>query len=136
LLVQGGLRSQEQAGSVVRDSPDDALDQVVDAAGAGNQTTLGALGEAGWALGRAIDDIIGILNPHAVVLGGYLGVLSPYLMPAVEAAIADRIQVGAFRGTLLVALPTILPRVVGGATLAARDACLYDPLGLTTPLPA
>ena len=97
---------------------------------------LGALGEAGQALGRAIDDIIGILNPHAVILGGYFGVLSPYLMPAVEAAIAERVRVGAFRATIVVALPTILPRVVGGAALAARDACLYDPLGLTTHLPA
>ena len=136
LLVQSGLRKREEAEDLVRDSPRDALDLVVRAAEAGDQTALSALGVGGQALGRAVDDIIGILNPHAVILGGYLGLLSPYLMPGVEAAIAERVRVGTFRGTTVVALPAILPRVVGGATLAARDACLYDPLGLTNPIPA
>lgn len=134
LLVQSGLGTPEEAEHLVRDSPHEALALVVNAAESGDPTALGALGEAGRALGRAIDDIIGVLNPHAVILGGYLGVLSPYLKPAVEVAIAERVRVGAFSDTTVVALPTILPRVVGGATLAARDACLYDPLGLTTPV--
>ena len=136
LLVQCGLRTWEEADTFVRESPRAALDLVAAAAAAGDAAALGALEAAGQALGRAIDDIIGVLNPHAVILGGYLGVLSPYLMPAVETTIADRVRVGAFSGTTVVALPSILPRVVGGATLAARDACLYDPLGLTTHLPA
>jgi predicted NBD/HSP70 family sugar kinase len=136
LLVQSGLRTREQTELLVRDTPRDALDLIAAAAEAGDDTALDALSRAGQALGRAVDDIIGVLNPHVVILGGYLGVLSPHLMPAVEAAIAERVRVGPFSGTTVVALPTILPRVVGGATLAARDSCLYDPLGLTTPLPA
>ena len=35
----------------------------------------------GQRAGRAIDDLIGAVNPHAVVLGGYLGVLSPPAPP-------------------------------------------------------
>ena len=70
-------------------------------------------------------------NPHAVILGGYLGVLAPHLMPGVEGKLATRIANLPFSSTRIVALPDLLPRVVGGALLAASDAVLDEPMRLT-----
>ena len=85
-------------------------------------------------LGRAVDDIIGVLNPDAVILGGYLGVLSPFLLPTLQPALETRLAVTPYAGTEVLALEKLIARVVGGATLAARDACFSDPLELTYPL--
>ena len=89
------------------------------------------LKRAGAALGDAIDDVIGVVNPHTVILGGYLGALSPHLMDSIKERIAHRLAIPAFADTTIVAVEQHVPRVVRGAVLAARDACFYDPLHLT-----
>jgi predicted NBD/HSP70 family sugar kinase len=95
---------------------------------------LQVLKRAGAALGDAIDDVIGIVNPHSVILGGYLGTLSPHLMDSIQERISHRVAIPAFAGTKIVAVEQNPSRVIGGAVLAARDACFYDPLALTLPL--
>ena len=50
---------------------------IVEAIDEGQSAMLQILKRAGAALGDAIDDVIGIVNPHTVILGGYLGALSP-----------------------------------------------------------
>ena len=59
-----------------------AIQMIFDAAQNGEPAATSALATAGSMLGRAVDDIIGAVNPHAVILGGYLGVLSPFLLPS------------------------------------------------------
>jgi predicted NBD/HSP70 family sugar kinase len=130
LLVRAGLAAPEEAEQLVTHQPSEALRQLVAAAAAGDEAVLGVLAEAGTTLGVAVDDVIGTLNPDLVVLGGYLGVLRPYLLDSLQDRIAVRLAVEPFAGTTLVALDAT-SRVVGGAALAARDACLYDPLNLT-----
>ena len=86
-------------------------------------------------LGGAIDDIIGAVNPHAVILGGYLGVLSS--LPAAPAAerLAHRLAIAGVRRHRDPGPGGTRPRTVSTAPiLAARDACFYDPLALTRPL--
>lgn len=134
LLTSAGLLSGEEATQLVHDQPRKAIQVVGEAAAAGEPALTAVLEQAGAALGRAIDDIIGFLNPHAVILGGYLGILSPHLMAMITAGIAERVSIAAFSATTVVPLGDIIPRVVAGATLAARDACLDDPLTLTQPL--
>jgi len=95
---------------------------------------LQVLKRAGSALGDAIDDVIAVVNPHTVILGGYLGALSAHLMTSIEERIAHRLAIPAFASTQVVAVDQNVPRVVGGAVLAARDACFYDPLTLTRPV--
>jgi hypothetical protein len=52
----------------------------------------------------------------------------------IQERIAHRVAIPAFAGTKIVAVDQGTSRVVGGAVLAARDACFYDPLSLTRPI--
>jgi predicted NBD/HSP70 family sugar kinase len=110
------------------------IEMIFDAAQSGDARATGALAHAGSMLGLAVDDIIGLINPHAVILGGYLGVLSPFLLPTLRPALETRLAATPYAGTEILALEKLSARVVGGATLAARDACFAYPLELTHPL--
>jgi predicted NBD/HSP70 family sugar kinase len=134
LLADAGLLDLAEAESQVDRDPDHSVQLLVDAAEAGNQQVLAVLAQAAQRLGRVFDDVIGVVNPHTVILGGYLGVLSPYLLPGIRQRTELRTGVAAFADTEIVGLTEVIPRVVRGAALAARDACLSDPLGLTHPL--
>lgn len=136
LLTASGMLPVLEAERLVHDQPQEAVRRLAEAAAAGHPQLLCVLGEAADALGRAIDDIIGTINPQTVILGGYLGVLSDYLLAPIDARIADRVDLAAFAATSVTPLPISLPRVALGATLAAQDVCLSDPLTLTRPLPA
>jgi predicted NBD/HSP70 family sugar kinase len=131
LLVQGGLADEAEARRLVTEEPFGALQRLAEAAGSGDPQVLPVLARAASALGTALDDVIGALNPDVVVLGGYLGLLQPYLADALEERISRRLAVEAFARTTLVTLGGTEPRVALGAALAARDACLSDPLNLT-----
>lgn len=134
LLLAAGLLPADDAAELVRADPGHAIRLLTDALARGDPRALTALTRAGTALGRAVDNIIGSVNPDAVILGGYLGLLSPYLIASIESTLAGRLGVAAFAATRVVALADGDRHVVIGATLAARDACLYDPLAWTRPL--
>jgi predicted NBD/HSP70 family sugar kinase len=131
LLVQGGVVDEAEAERLVTEEPYVAIRRLADAAGSGDPQVLAVLSRAAAALGTVLDDVIGALNPDVVVLGGYLGVLQPYLIDVLQEQIGRRLAVEAFAGTTLVTLGRTESRVALGAALAARDACLYDPLNLT-----
>ena len=134
LLTIGDLMPADEAARLVDERPEDAIRRIVDASDEGQAAMLQVLKRSGAALGDAIDDVIGVVNPHTVVLGGYLAALSAHLMPSIEERIAHRLAIPAFAATKVVAVQKNVSRVVGGAVLAARDACFYDPLSLTRPL--
>jgi predicted NBD/HSP70 family sugar kinase len=131
LLDQGGLMSRQEALSLIDAEPHRATQLIVEAAGAENTRMLETLERAGDALGYALDDLLGIVNPHTAIIGDYLGVLSPYLLPVVNRRVQVRTALPAFVQTQVMGLEEIIPRVVRGGALAARDAVLNDPLGLT-----
>ncbi len=62
-----------------------AIDEVVSRAGEGDQETLTGLWEVGRWLGVGIGNLINILNPETVVVGGSFQKLYPFIAPAVEA---------------------------------------------------
>jgi len=134
LLTAGGLCAAAEAAQLVNDQPLKATQLLLEAANAGDPVILKTLEQTGATLGMAADDIIGMFNPHAVVLGGYLGALSGYLLPPMKARLGERLSIAAFADTQLLAVEQGVPREVAGATLAARDACFYDPMALTRPL--
>jgi predicted NBD/HSP70 family sugar kinase len=134
LLAVGDLLPKDQAARLVDEQPEEAIRRIVEAIDQGQAAMLQVLKRAGAALGDAIDDVLGIVNPDTVILGGYLGALSPHLMDSIQERIARRVTIPAFADTNVVAVEQHVPRVVGGAVLAARDACFYDPLALTRPL--
>lgn len=131
VLVAGNLLTLREATLLVGEQPEKALRLLAEAVAAGEPAVLRALERAGLALGHTVDDIIGILNPDAVVLGGYLGSMAAQLLPVVERETATRISRGPFHATRVVALGAGVSRPVAGAVLAARDACFADPLNLT-----
>jgi predicted NBD/HSP70 family sugar kinase len=134
LLTGGDLLPADEAARLIDGRPEEAIQKIVAAMDEGHAAMLQLLKRVGAALGDAIDDVIGVANPHTVILGGYLAALSAHLMPSIEERIADRLAIPAFAGTTVVAVEPTVPRVVGGAVLAARDACFYDPLTLTRPV--
>jgi predicted NBD/HSP70 family sugar kinase len=131
LLIVGELLPRDEAARLVDEQPKEAIRHIVEAIDEGQAAMLQVLKRAGAALGDAIDDVIGVLNPHTVILGGYLGALSPHLMDSIQERISHRVAIPAFADTKIVAVDHNVSRVVGGAVLAARDACFYDPLSLT-----
>ena len=131
LLVEGGLASEDEATRLVTEDPLGVLARLQDAARRDDAQVRAVLARAGEALGTALDDVMGTFNPQVVVLGGYLGVLEPHLAEHVRTRTAGRLAVPTFAGTTLVPLAELEPRVLLGAALAARDACLADPLNLT-----
>ncbi|WP_375426365.1 ROK family protein [uncultured Friedmanniella sp.] len=134
LLARSGVVPAEDAEALVTADPKAALGALLAAADAADPQVRAVLAEAGDFLGAALDDLVGTVNPNVVLLGGYLGVLQRYLLEPVQARLAQRTSVSSFAGTQLVALGDLTPRVVAGAALAARDACLADPLTLTSVL--
>jgi predicted NBD/HSP70 family sugar kinase len=134
LLTVGDLLPADEAARLIDEQPEEAVRRIVEAIDEGQAAMLQVFKRAGTALGDAIDDVIGVANPHTVILGGYLGALSTHLMASIEERIARRLAIPAFAETKVVAVDQNVPRVVGGAVLAARDACFYDPLTLTRPV--
>ena len=134
LLSNAALVPADQAHDAVDRDPEGALATIAQAADAGEERALTALEQAGDVLGRAIDDVVGVVNPHAVILGGYLGVLSSYVLPRIQDRLTDRLAQPAYEGTEIMALSELGPRSVQGALISARDACFYDPLALTRPV--
>jgi predicted NBD/HSP70 family sugar kinase len=134
LLVSTGMAGPDEAKRLVDSDTHRAIEMIVDSAQNGDATATAALASAGRLLGRAVDDIIGMVNPHAVILGGYLGILSPYLLPSLRPALETRLAARPYAETEILALEKLCARVVGGATLAARDACFAAPLELTQPV--
>ena len=131
LLTHSALMPRAGAEQMVAERPFEALTLITDAAEAGDERVLSTLTSAGEALGTVLDDVLGSLNPHAAILGGYLGRIWPHLMTGVESKLASRIATQAYSSTRIVALENTEARVVGGAVLAARDAVLAEPMRLT-----
>ena len=131
LLTRSGVLTAEEAPAAMDHEPLPALRRLVERADAGDERVLAVLVAAGDALGLALDDIIGALNPHVVILGGYLGMLAPHLLGTAQHRIEHRTSRDSFLSTRVVTLEEKAPRVLLGAVMAARDACLTDPLQLT-----
>ncbi|MFG2194019.1 ROK family protein [Streptomyces sp. NPDC048639] len=114
VLRAAGLRGGEGVG------------ELRERAGAGEAAVLRALDDAGTALGIALAGVVNLLDPQAVVLGGALAELSPWLLPATERELTIRVtrpygEIAVSRvgrdGPLL------------GAAHSVVQAVLDDPLG-------
>jgi predicted NBD/HSP70 family sugar kinase len=93
------------------------------AAAAGDPIVLAALGEAGALLGRAIADLVDVLDPELIVLAGALSHVVPWLLPSVERALADE-GLGAYRSRCRIVASSFGPEAVtmGGVGLAMEAA--------------
>ncbi|MFJ9713317.1 ROK family protein [Streptomyces sp. NPDC101234] len=72
------------------ESREDAVGLLAQQAGEDNEGVRRALHGAGTALGIALTGAVNLLDPESVVLGGALAGLAPWLLPSLEAELADR----------------------------------------------
>ncbi|MFR9675623.1 ROK family transcriptional regulator [Streptomyces sp. TR06-5] len=69
---------------------EDRTSALADRAAAGEEAALRALRDGGRALGIALAGVVNLLDPEAVVLGGALARLGPYLIPPLSAELRAR----------------------------------------------
>ncbi|MFH8610963.1 ROK family protein [Streptomyces sp. NPDC018029] len=101
---------------------------LADRAAAGDETVRRALHGAGTALGIALTGAVNLLDPQAVVLGGALSRLAPWLLPALEQELVER-TAGRACGVTVSGLGPDGP-LLGAAHSVAR-AVLDDPAGVS-----
>lgn len=104
--------------------------QIVALADAGDAVVQGLLDEVGELLGGAIAQMVTLLNPSLVVLGGTLTLVAPHILPAMERAL-DRHAMGPLRERVRLLVSQFGPDAVpiGGIALALEGflgAGLYD----------
>ncbi|WP_438302815.1 ROK family protein [Streptomyces sp. HUAS TT11] len=68
----------------------DRVGLLAERAAQGDTEVRGALREAGTALGIALTGAVNLLDPQAVVVGGALAALAPWLLPSLERELARR----------------------------------------------
>jgi len=99
------------------------------AAGNGDPAALRALAEAGAALGIALSGAVNLLDPQAVVVGGPLADLAPWLLPGVRRELAARVTDRQWRPEDVVTSRLGRDGVLRGAAYSAVRAVLDDPAG-------
>ena len=104
------------------------MQELLRRAEASESQTLGALADAGAALGIALASTANLLDPEAIILGGWMAQLAAWVAPAVRSELDARV-LGAGSGpecALLKAAHGADAAVRGGA-IAGLEAVLADP---------
>jgi predicted NBD/HSP70 family sugar kinase len=103
---------------------------LADSAAGGHSRTLEALSQVGHTLGIAIASLTNLLDPQAVLLGGYLAPLSEWLKVPIEGELETRALAG--RRMRCRVLPARLggEAAVRGAVAMSRRAALEDAVAL------
>jgi predicted NBD/HSP70 family sugar kinase len=96
----------------------DAVAKLAGRAQEGDPATVGALGDAGHWLGIGLACVANLLDPEAIVLGGFLASLAPHLAPAAEAELDAR-MLGSGHGR-----PDVLASPLGSAAASRGGAAL------------
>ena len=134
LLTVGDLLPADEAARLVDERPEEAIRKIVEAIDEGQAAMLQMLKRVGGSLGGCDRRRYWCRQSAHRRAGRLPGCLSAHLMTSIDERIARRLAIPAFAETKVVAVEQSAPRVVGGAVLAARDACFYDPLSLTRPV--
>ncbi|WP_335981694.1 ROK family transcriptional regulator [Streptomyces sp. CA2R106] len=97
------------------------------AAAAGDSAALDALDRAGEALGTALSGAVNLLDPQAVVVGGPLADLAPWLLPGARRELAARVTDRRWRPQDVITSRLGRDGVLRGAAYSAVRAVLDDP---------
>jgi predicted NBD/HSP70 family sugar kinase len=103
---------------------------LAEAARRGNPKTLEALGQVGHTLGIAIASVVNMLNPEAVLLGGYFAPLVDWLREPIERELHSRLLAGDGSGCQVLAARLGGEAAVRGAAALSRREALSDPAAL------
>lgn len=134
------LRAVAEEGDPIRDPSLDLekrLATIVSRAREGDQRTLAALERIGAALGVGASILVNILNPAAVVLGGYFAVLADWLIAPAERELTARVVATGADQPACRLLPSDLgfTAAVRGGAYAAMEHVLTDPTLAPVPAP-
>ncbi|WP_328382524.1 ROK family protein [Streptomyces sp. NBC_00400] len=135
VLRAGGLAPGQAAAA--HPGPGARIGLLARRAADGDTAVVRALHEAGTALGIALAGAVNLLDPRAVVLGGALAGLAPWILPSLERELALRTAVAADSGRS--AGPLVAVSRLGadgpllGAAHAALQTVLDDPLHSCAP---
>ncbi len=91
LQAIAGKAALLEAAGIDLEDPDAGLDELERRARAGEQRALGALADAGHALGIALGSTVNLLDPQAVVLGGFLTTFAEWLVAPVRAELDEHV---------------------------------------------
>ncbi|MCF3176966.1 ROK family protein [Streptomyces sioyaensis] len=130
VLRAGGVTPEGAAAAPV--GPGARIGLLARRAAEGDAATVRALHGAGTALGIALAGAVNLLDPQAVVLGGALAELAPWVLPSLERELARRTAVatadGRGGGPLVTVSRLGADGPLLGAAHAALQAVLDDPL--------
>lgn len=93
----------------------------------GDARTLDALRQIGIALGVGASALVNVLNPAALVLGGYFAVFAPWIVPAAEQGLAERVLAPDAGGCRIVPSDLGFTAAVRGGAEMALQRVLTDP---------
>ncbi|GAA4897212.1 ROK family transcriptional regulator [Streptomonospora salina] len=88
-ILRAALPDRFPAGALSRADLADLVDSAVQRATAQDPVAVDALHTAGSWLGRGAATLVNLVNPGAVVLGGYFVPLAPWLLPACRPAVRE-----------------------------------------------
>jgi predicted NBD/HSP70 family sugar kinase len=115
-----------RAAGIAPERPD-AMKALHTAAADGDRAALAALRAAGRALGIALSGAVNLLDPHAVVLGGPLAELAPWLRGSVERELRDRVTDRRWTSENVIVSRLGRDGVLLGAAYSGVRAVLDDP---------
>ncbi|WP_432143734.1 ROK family protein [Streptomyces sp. bgisy084] len=134
VLRAGGLSPERAA---AHPGPGARIALLARRAADGDAAVVRALHEAGTALGIAVAGAVNLLDPQAVVLGGALAGLAPWVLPSLERELALRTAVTAESGRAGGPVVTVSRLGADGPLLGAAHAALQgvldDPLHSCAP---
>jgi predicted NBD/HSP70 family sugar kinase len=99
---------------------------LAESARAGHARTLEAIGQVGHALGMAVASVANLLDPEAVLLGGYLAPLTEWLRVPIEAELETRALGGRRMRCRVMAARLGGEAAVRGAVALSRRAALDE----------
>ena len=127
---RGCVETRVALGALLRNSglaADAGVDQLADRALAGDERSLAALREAGRWLGIGVASAANLLNLSAIVIGGYFATLAPWLEPALEEELADRVLSAEWDAPVVLTSELGGEAAVRGAAAAALRRVYEDP---------
>ena len=129
LETVAGKEALLRAAGIAHDKADSAgaLEELLARARRGDERTLAALAGAARALGIALAGVVNLLDPEAVLLGGYLSAFADRLLEPVGAELDARVIGARLRGCELRAAALADRAAVRGAAASILGAVMADP---------
>lgn len=112
ILAAAGLPTTAATSLGHADSP---LPDLIELLARGDERATAAVGAAGTALGLALADVINLLDPESVILGGIYAPLAPWLAATLEAGLGTQVIASGSR-------PVAVRASTLGASAAVRGA--------------